>query len=281
MPDQQPDMRLVQQANAGEFIGLTRDWLLQNEAANNLVLGLAGGPGSAQSDDDWWATLERDGKYLGYAFRTPPHKIGLSEMPLDAVPLVVAAAAERWDTLPAVLGPDPAAEAFAVGWCRHSGQRYRRGVRQRIYQLEEVIESRPAPGGPRLAQAGDLPLVAEWLRDFQVSVAASLVRDPTAVGAELVSHQRVWLWLDPTPVSMAALAAGTPNGGRVGYVYTPAESRRRGYAAAVTAHVSREILRSGRRFCFLYADVDNPTANSIYRSIGYQPVYQVGDWLFD
>ena len=51
-------------------------------------------------------------------------------------------------------------------------------------------------------------------------------------------------------------------------------ARRRGcgYASALVAALSRELLASGRRAIFLTTDLANLTSNSIYRKIGYRPV---------
>jgi predicted GNAT family acetyltransferase len=62
---------------------------------------------------------------------------------------------------------------------------------------------------------------------------------------------------------------------RIGYVYSPPEWRGRGYATACVARVSQRVLDSGLQFCFLYTDLSNPTSNSIYRRLGYRPVYDV------
>ena len=59
---------------------------------------------------------------------------------------------------------------------------------------------------------------------------------------------------------------------RVAPVYTPPDERGHGYATALVADLSRELLARGRRWCFLYADLANPSANRIYRAIGYRPV---------
>lgn len=32
------------------------------------------------------------------------------------------------------------------------------------------------------------------------------------------------------------------------------------------------MLDAGRRFCFLYTDLANPTSNHIYHNVGYHPV---------
>ncbi|MGB1286752.1 MAG: GNAT family N-acetyltransferase, partial [Aggregatilineales bacterium] len=55
-------------------------------------------------------------------------------------------------------------------------------------------------------------------------------------------------------------------------VYTPPEYRKNGYASAVTAAISQEILNSGRQFCFLFTDMNNPTSNHIYQMIGYEQI---------
>ena len=80
---------------------------------------------------------------------------------------------------------------------------------------------------------------------------------------------------------MAGWGGRTPNGVRIGPVYTPPSLRRRGYGSAVTAAVSAERLASGLRFCFLYTDLANPTSNRIYSEIGYEPVCDSADCAFD
>jgi predicted GNAT family acetyltransferase len=64
-------------------------------------------------------------------------------------------------------------------------------------------------------------------------------------------------------------------------VYTPPELRGRGYASALTAAVSQAQLNGGRRYCFLFTDLANPTSNKIYQAIGYEPVCDVDDLRFE
>jgi uncharacterized protein len=68
---------------------------------------------------------------------------------------------------------------------------------------------------------------------------------------------------------------------RIGPVYTPPELRGRGYATSLAAEVSRRRLAAGRRFCFLYTDLANPTSNAIYERIGYRRVCESAEILFD
>jgi predicted GNAT family acetyltransferase len=72
-----------------------------------------------------------------------------------------------------------------------------------------------------------------------------------------------WLWDDGgTTVAGAS---------RIGPVYTPPAMRGRGYAGALTAHVSRMVLDEGALAC-LYTDLANPTSNRLYAAIAYEPV---------
>ena len=48
-------------------------------------------------------------------------------------------------------------------------------------------------------------------------------------------------------------------------------------------HRSREPaqLDAGRRFVFLFTDLDNSTSNKIYQAIGYEPVIDIDQWAFE
>jgi predicted GNAT family acetyltransferase len=73
-------------------------------------------------------------------------------------------------------------------------------------------------------------------------------------------------------VSITAYGNPTPHGIRLGPVYTPPELRGRGYASACVAAVSHYLLDAGRKQCFLFTDLANPTSNKIYQAIGYRAV---------
>lgn len=259
-------------------------WLLRREAEHNLLLGLLR---TLETSPDlfeppiYLASCERDDEMEGCAFRTPPFKLGLTRLPEAALPPLASDVAAVYEKLPAVLGPSLEARAFAELWARRTGCEPREGMRQRIFRLERVIDpAEPAPGRLRLAGPGDLELVTGWMEAFQEEAGVARV-DAGRLARERIGRGAMFLWEAEAPVSMAGHAGETPNGARVGPVYTPPPLRGRGYATALVAALSRRTLEAGKRFCFLYTDLANPTSNRIYERIGYEPVADVIDVHLD
>jgi len=74
------------------------------------------------------------------------------------------------------------------------------------------------------------------------------------------------------PVSLAAMTAVIAGTARIGPVYTPPQFRGRGYGSGVTAAITQLAERKGAESVILFTDLANPTSNSIYRRLGYEPV---------
>jgi len=80
---------------------------------------------------------------------------------------------------------------------------------------------------------------------------------------------------------MAAKTRPTTNGTCINLVYTPPELRGRGYASACVAALSQRLLDSGYMFCCLFTDLSNPTSNHLYQRLGYTPVADFNEFVFD
>jgi predicted GNAT family acetyltransferase len=113
--------------------------------------------------------------------------------------------------------------------------------------------------------------------------------DPGRVEARDIVDQRLdadhagfLLWeVAGVAVAVSGWGGPTPNGIRIGPVYTPPELRGRGYGTALVADLSQKLLDRGRRFCFLYTDLANPTSNALYERIGYVRVCESAMVAFD
>ncbi|MGH7503526.1 MAG: GNAT family N-acetyltransferase [Longimicrobiales bacterium] len=273
-----------QHEDAAAFLRRAGDWLTGAEAEHNLVLGIAREVAAGRASYQpplYFATVERSGEIGGYVYRTPPFKLGISRVPVDAMPLIVKDVSRTYGDLPAVLGPAEEARIFAEQWAAAHGAHARPGMHQRIYQLVHVVPpARMPPGEFCVARPEHIDLVTTWLGEFRREAGIVDVR-ARSLAAERIAEGLYFLWLDDEPVSLAGWSAQSPNGVRVGPVYTPPEKRRRGYASAVTAAASQRALDQGRRFCFLYTDLSNPVSNAIYQQIGYTPVCDVMDWILE
>ena len=154
------------------------------------------------------------------------------------------------------------------------------GEAHRIYRLDRVAPPSGVPGLLRRAGAADADLLARWSAGFADDLGPQYRASAEARQAWL-DEGAAWIWEDGGPRSMAVGLGFTTGGARVGYVYTPPEHRGRGYGSAVAAGVSQVLLDGGRDFCVLYARRDDPVTNPMYRAMGYRPVADVLELVFD
>jgi uncharacterized protein len=265
------------------WLDAVRPLLLHDEARHDLPLGIASTlirDPSVYAEKELWV-VEQAGSVVGAALQTPPHNLVLAR-PADDDALEVLARALHGAQirLPGVTAALPEADAFADGWSALTGQTVRRVMGQGVYMLSSVRDVAVAPGATRRAERPeDLELILGWLVDFEDEVVPAEIRgDPGERRRRTSSvfssdEGGFWLWEDGgRPVSMTGAGGLTPNGIRIGPVYTPPDLRGRGYATSLVAAVSRDQLSNGRRFCFLHTDLANPTSNAIYQRIGYERV---------
>jgi predicted GNAT family acetyltransferase len=280
-------LKLETYTNAAEFLRHTRQELERQEAANNLMLGIALSLSRATETPRTLpymaAVVDAHGPAL-VALMTPPHNVILHGVrpDLGAAPgLLLRDLREGGWSVPGAIGPAGAVEAFCQAWVDAAGGSYEVHMRMRVYELRRVIPP-PHPGGEmRLATVDDLDLVAAWNHDFSHAISEPVDAEAARESAaRKLAAGDLCLWVDGEPVSMAARARPMPHGIAVNLVYTPPEHRRRGYAAACVAALSQSLLDAGYQFCALFADLANPTSNGIYQRIGYEPVCDVISCIF-
>jgi predicted GNAT family acetyltransferase len=74
------------------------------------------------------------------------------------------------------------------------------------------------------------------------------------------------------PVSLAVVRLPVAGVSRIGPVYTPTTHRGNGYGSAVTAAAALWAREHSSDDVVLFADLANPTSNTIYQGIGFQPI---------
>src|SRR3954447_25262859 len=263
-------------AHAGEFLGA-------REAEHNLILGLSSRLRMAPTmygERPYFAVVEHQGRVGGAAMRPPPPNLILSELDhLDAIGPLLEDARAEFGSLPGVVGPKEAVARFAEAWGPAKLE-----IAQRAFRADHVDAPSAVPGRMRDYERRDRELTARWMDAF---TEEALPEPPPESSEEFVDRREedpdggIVIWEDEgEPVSMAGFGGRTPNGIRIGPVYTPPERRGRGYGSAVTAAITQRLLAGGLRFCFLFTDLANPTSNSIYQRIGYEPVSDIDLWTF-
>jgi uncharacterized protein len=278
-------MRIKTYDSANAFLSDTRAELECDEAANNLMLGLAirasESAGSADTPS-YMATVWQGARLsaAGLLTRSRP-LIVFGDPSSHAIgELARALHANSWP-VPGVLGPSGTAHAFAASWTACSGQTARISRLERAYQLRTVTSPTPAPGRLRAALPDDEDLVTGWIVAFSGETGVHLsAAEALEIGRSRTASGALFLWEDPRPVSMAAATRPTPRGIAVGGVYTPTEARRRGYASSCVAALSQRLLDEGKEMVVLFTDLANPTSNHIYQTIGFRPLCDYDEIAF-
>lgn len=277
--------------DAQAFLDEAGPYLAEREAEHNLIFGIAS---TIVIDPDrylarvtpYLAAVRRDDDVVAAAVWTPPFKAVLSLTDdHEAITALVHDLAHMPTTLPGVTGPVDVSRRFADAWQARHPVTARVSMAERIYRVEHVVAPADVDGSMRTATSDDRALLIGWMSAFMAEVHGDRDAATTAamVDSALQTGSRTfYLWeVEGRPVSTAGISGPTPNGIRLGPVFTPPEERGHGYASAVTAAASQLQLDAGKRFVFLFTDIANPTSNKIYQAVGYEPVTDVDQWTFE
>ena len=279
-------MKLREHRSPQEFLAAAAPVLEADEPRHNLGFGICStlieSPETYPEFHLW--SVENEAGAVGAALMTPPHNLWLAR-PLD--PEVVEFLARELDAqgvdLPGITAAQPEVDELAEEWERLRGVRRHLLHGQGIYKAS-AVRTPDVPGRLRDAGADDRALLLRWWSEF---AAEALHEGGPETDAEEAIGRRlggrsggIVIWDDGGPVSFAGYGGDTPNGSRLGPVYTPPDRRRRGYGSALTAALTQRLLDEGRTYCFLYTDLSNPTSNRIYRAIGYEQVCESAMYLF-
>jgi predicted GNAT family acetyltransferase len=273
-------MRVVRHSTPQSFQQQAVPFLLQREATHNLILGVVSRFNEGFPENAYFAHVENEkGDVVAAAMLTPPNGAVLSAVTdMAAIPALVEDYAAVYDKLPSALGAIEDTKAFVELWHERTRQPYHLHMQQGIYQLTKVNPVKNVSGDYRVATVNERELMLDWALDFAFeALGEKLDRDEYGklidrkLENNLTNCLRLW-WDEGQPVAMITSTRPTPNGVTVTMVYTPPDLRGRGYASALTAAISQELLDSGKKLCFLYTDMSNPTSNKIYQNIGYELV---------
>jgi predicted GNAT family acetyltransferase len=217
----------------------------------------------------WWSD---GGAVTAAVLQTPPRALLMTGFPGRSAAKLATALADRGTALPGINGAEPDAAKFAQAWRDVTGQQGHAHQRQRLYRLGKLIPPNPAPAGAaRVATAGDAAIARSWYSAFAAEAGLEDA-PPDVITSRLGAGQLMFWEAAGEPTSMAGMTDVIDRTARIGPVYTPPGLRGRGYGAGVTAAITEFASDRGAASVVLFTDLANPTSNSIYLKLGYEPV---------
>ncbi|MFC4589480.1 GNAT family N-acetyltransferase [Sphaerisporangium corydalis] len=251
-----------------EFPGAADAWLRRDPVRNTVALTVLGRLRHGLWNEGLMLGWLTEGDEVrGAVLHTPPYSLVLADIPLRSVPSL--AEGLRGREITGVSGPVAQAGAYVAT----SGRRELSRISQRLYRLGEL---RPPSlsGTVRVAGDDDIEPAAEWIRAFMAEAEPGHAEDDPLpqVKHRVGQGEFVLLEDEGRPVALAGFSLPIIGMSRIGPVYTPPESRGRGYGSSVTYGATRAAQDAGADLVLLFTDLANPTSNSIYQTLGYRPV---------
>ncbi len=260
------------------------------ESRHNRILGIAGNMArrpTAFPDRRLWVAEDRD-SVVAAALWNPPFNLVITDASPEATTVLAEALVVSGAPIAGVHGNQPTVERFAATWSSLTGGTTEVSMPLGVFALDTVASVPTPPGRARVATGEDRPIIVEWIGAFEHEAIGDIATERRRIermvdlnlSADFAEMGYVVWDLEGEPVSMSKHGSPTPNGIRIGQVYTPPDRRGRGYGTALVAWQSRELLAVGHQFCFLLTDLTNPTSNAIYERIGYRRVAEGAEIRF-
>jgi predicted GNAT family acetyltransferase len=280
--DQDGSMTWTLTEDLGEFLASAEPFLADDPVAETVLLTLTRSLRERGVHDfgqdkplmGWWA--DPSAQPAAILLQMPGRPLHLSCAPSAPAEGLADVLARHTDRISEVRVSVEQEDAVSAGVFRRTGKPPIPLIRTRLYRLGQLVRPSALPdGAAHLATAADQDLATGWFGSFLAAVGES--ETPEQVAAQIrerIVRREIYLWRRPDGVAtaMAALSVPIERMSRISLVYTPKEHRRRGYAGAITAALSRLALDAGTERILLVTDLANLTSNALYQRIGYQPV---------
>jgi predicted GNAT family acetyltransferase len=274
-------MKIIDFKDASSFLEKSQKALEEDEVNASLILGICenlADKNDIYSKEQVFYSIAYNNKdeisIIG--LMTPPRNLLIFEHKThnnDIMDLFINNIYLKYKEIPGIMGELNITKSFVEKWVQKTNCKNKINMNLRIHKLKKVNEYNKPNGLFRRAEKDDLEIISKYIYEFKVAINEPDSVDIAKESAESgIKNKEIFVWEDKNIVSMARKFRPTKNGVAVSFVYTPKEYQCKGYATAVVSEISQDILDSGKLFCTLYTDLSNPTSNSIYKKIGYNPV---------
>jgi len=282
-------MEILNPKDAYSFLQICQKTLEEDEVNSNLILGISNVLSKDKyafgQNDPFFSIALNNSEISIIGLMTPPKYLLLykhKNLNDEVMELFVNNLHSKYPIIPGITGESSLAKLFLKKWNLITACGCKINKNLRIYKLTKVNEYNKPEGIFRCAEKEDLEIITKFINEFSIIINEPLNIEIAKETAEKgIIDKDIFLWVNGNPVSMAKKHRPTKNGMAISYVYTPLEYRCKGYATAVVSELSQNILDSGKLFCTLFTDLSNPTSNSIYQKIGYNPICDNISYMFE
>ncbi|MFJ9562295.1 GNAT family N-acetyltransferase [Streptomyces fuscichromogenes] len=265
-----------------DFLAHAGDFLRSRPALHNTPLTTLekwrNQPGGLSAGTVLFGRLESEGGTRAVFYRPATRRLTLTPLSAEQADALAVRLTGLGHVLAGVTADHDTATVFAEAWQRHTGATPALRVRMHLYRLGTLVPPDPHPHGhSRPVGERDQDHLMRWCRELAADLGETVTIDAASWAGTRFAEKSYTFWQTPdgTPVSMAGVNPLVAGMVRVDPVYTPAHLRGHGYAAAVTAEVSRAARASGATDVVLFTNAANPTSNALYQRLGYR---RIADW---
>ncbi|WP_019420543.1 GNAT family N-acetyltransferase [Paenibacillus sp. OSY-SE] len=271
-------MKIMNFSHAAPFLDAALPLLMQDEAVNNVMIGLA--MQLRQQHSDVYFALLSDHKPALAALMTPSGPLHLYGKDCTAghLNLLVHNIRQQLRSVSQVVGPAGLTNLFASVWSNATGFKAVNSKLLSVYCLErDMLLPDKRRGMLRSVETKDEHLLTQWMYEMSVETGIPIrEEDASWRTKQSIADGDLYLWeVEGRPVSMAGKVRSTPNGIAIHSVYTPLPLRNMGHAAACVAALSELLLHSGYDFCCIFADDTLAGAGRLYTNMGYEQLEHV------
>ncbi len=256
-------MKLVTFSEIESFKNSLETYLLNNEALNSILIGAL-----LQANDATILSLGTcyQGSLLEIAWMLTHDKVLiLTEGTNKSIQLLADHFLKQYQDIYRIRGSTYSVDTFL----RLTGLGVSKSMTQNVYQLDKMVLQNQSSGKLMKAELSDITYLQSWVEEYIAEAKLDYV-DPVLLLKKLIGEERLYLWESKgTILSIAACTGPTFTGMRIILVFTPQNYRGKGYASSCVATLGNHLLEQGYRKCFIFADQENHTANSIYKKIGF------------
>ena len=212
-------------SSADAFLADNHDFLYKNEAANNLMIGIADRMrGMEIQDDVLLSSIAEGADTLLVSLLTPPHDLLLVSKEINAkiIAFLIDDLIAQSIELPGILAENSTADLFCDMWQKRTGATPTLFRRERAHQLLKCREIEISSGYMRPAGEAEVDQIAAWIAEFHVVINEHIDTDAAKKMAERkIENEKIFVWVLDNIVSMCASARESINGKTINLVYTP------------------------------------------------------------